>query len=110
MKVWHTVLQEELRTINGHLKVKSLSYSYETDTYHGYKAVKDYIGFHELTEEGYKKLREGVVKVWGDLLDEDLTQYAGLRPYYEQAVDYLVYKTLKVSKRYKELLLSAKTF
>jgi len=96
------VLQEELRIINGHLKVKSLSYSYETETFYGYESVRDYIGFHQLTPEGYKKLRNAVMKVWGDLLGENLTQYAEQRPYYEQAVDYLVYKTLKVSKQYKE--------
>ena len=96
------VLQEDLRIINGHLKVKSLSYSFETDYDFGYNAVKDYIGFHLLSEEGYIKLRGDILRTWGDLLDEDLTQYAGKRPYYEQAVDYLVYKTLKVSKQYKE--------
>ena len=96
------VLQEELRIINGHLKVKSLSYSYETETFYGYESVRDYIGFHQLTPEGYKKLRNAVMKVWGDLLGENLTQYAEQRSYYEQAVDYLVYKTLKVSKQYKE--------
>ena len=96
------VLQEDLRVINGHLKVKSLSYSYEISTYHGYKSVKDYVGFYQLTEDGYKKLRNDIVKKWGDLLGDDLTHYAAERPYYEQAVDYLVYKTLKVSKQYKE--------
>lgn len=96
------VLQEDLRIINGHLKVKSLSYSYETSTYYGYKAVKDDVGFHQLTENGYNNLRYGIVKKWGDLLDDDLTRYEAERPYYEQAVDYLVYKTLKVSKQYNE--------
>lgn len=96
------VLQEDLRIINGHLRVKSLSYSYETDTFYGYNAVRDYIGFHQLTEAGYKKLRDGILKDWGDLLGEDLTQYNVQRPYYELAVDYLTYKTIKVSKQYKE--------
>lgn len=96
------VLQEDLRIINGHLKVKSLSYSFETGIDYGHNAVTNDIGFHQLTEVGYKKLREGIVKAWGDLLGEDLTQNAGKRPYYELSVDYLVYKTLKVSKQYKE--------
>lgn len=96
------VLQEDLRIINGHLKVKSISYSFETDNDYGYYAVKDYIGFHLLSEDGYKKLRVDILKAWGALLEEDLTQYDGKRPYYHQAVDYLVYKTLKVSKQYKE--------
>lgn len=96
------VLQEDLRVINGHLKVKSLSYSYETETFYGYESVKDYLGFPQLTKDGYNQLRCSILKGWGNLLREDLTQYAELRPYYEQAVDYLVYKTLKVSKQYKE--------
>lgn len=96
------VLQENLRTINGHLKVKSLSYSFETEYDYGYEAVRDYVGFHNLTDKGYIELRNGIVAGWGASLDEDLTQYSGQRPYYEQAVDYLVYKTLKVSKQYSE--------
>jgi hypothetical protein len=96
------VLQENLRTINGHLKVKSLSYSFETEYDYGYEAVRDYVGFHNLSDVGYSKLRDGIVEGWGALLDEDLTQYSGQRPYYKQAVDYLVYKTLKVSKQYNE--------
>lgn len=96
------VLQENLRTINGHLKVKSLSYSFETEYDYGYEALRDYVGFHNLTDKGYIELRNGIVAGWGALLDEDLTQYSGQRPYYEQAVDYLVYKTLKVSKQYSE--------
>jgi hypothetical protein len=96
------VKQEALRTINGHLKVKSLSYSFETETYYGYEAVRDYVGFKNLTPDGYEKLRDGIVSEWSLLLDEDLTSHAAVRPYYEQAVDYLVYKTLKVSKQYKE--------
>lgn len=94
------VLQEDLRIINGHLKVKSLSYSFESDTYYGYNAVKDYLGYKNLTEPGYKKLRDSIVKAWGELLDEDLAKHRDASPYYEQAVDYLVYKTLKVSKQY----------
>lgn len=96
------VLQEDLRIINGHLKVKSLSYSFETDNDYGFEAVKEYIGFNKLTDIGYGKLRNAILAKWGELLSEDLTQFAGQRPYYEQAVDYLVYKTLKVSKQYKE--------
>lgn len=96
------VLQENLRAINGHLKVKSLSYSFETEYDYGYEAVRDYVGFHNLTDKGYIELRNGIVAGWGALLDENLTQYAGKRSYYEQAVDYLVYKTLKVSKQYSE--------
>lgn len=96
------VMQEDLRIMNGHLKVKSLSYSFETSNDFGYEAVKEYIAFHQLTEAGYNTLRNCILKTWGALLEEDLTQYSGQRPYYEQAVDYLVYKTLKVSKQYKE--------
>lgn len=96
------VMQENLRIINGHLKVKSLSYSFETANDFGYEAVKEYIGFHQLSEVGYNTLRNCILKIWGVLLEEDLTQYARQRPYYEQAVDYMVYKTLKVSKQYKE--------
>lgn len=96
------VMQENLRIINGHLKVKSLSYSFEISNDFGYEAVKEYIGFHQLSEVGYHTLRNCILKTWGDLLEEDLAQYSGQRPYYEQAVDYLVYKTLKVSKQYKE--------
>lgn len=96
------VIQEDLRIINGHLKVKSLSYSFETETNFGYEAVKDFIGFEKLTETGYQQLRKGIVGEWGTILGEDLTKYADKRSYYWLAVDYLVYKTLKISKQYRE--------
>lgn len=93
--------QKGLRIINGHLKAESLTYSYETDTYYGFRAVKS-LGYVNLTEKGYQSLRNDIVKAWSDVVGEDIKKHQADRAYYEQAIDYLVYKTLKISKQYKQ--------
>jgi hypothetical protein len=90
--------QKGLRIINGHLKAESLKYSYETDTYYGFRAVKS-LGYVNLTEKGYQSLRNDIVKAWSDVVGEDIKKHQTDRAYYEQAIDYLVYKTLKISKQ-----------
>lgn len=94
-------LQKDLRIINGHLKAESLMYSYETETYYGYEAVKG-LGYTNLTEKGYKSLRKNIVDAWDEVLGEKIEKHREDKPYYELAVDYLVYKTLKISKQYKQ--------
>ncbi len=93
--------QKGLRIINGHLKAESLTYSYETAIYYGFRAVKS-LGYINLTEKGYQSLRNDIVKAWSDAVGEDIEKHQADRAYYKQAVDYLVYKTLKISKQYKQ--------
>lgn len=93
--------QEQLRRINGHLIAKQLTFSYDTAEVHRCKEVRK-LGFDQLTEEGYKFLRDTIVKCWDEALNKKISENTNGRSYYEQAIDYIVYKTLKVSRNYEE--------
>lgn len=93
--------QEHLRRINGHLIAKGITYSYDTAEVHRWKEVKK-LGFDNLTETGYNFLRDKIIKDWDEVLGKKVSENARVRPYYEQAIDYIVYKTLKVSRNYEE--------
>lgn len=94
-------LREDLRTINDHLLVKSLTYSYQPENQYGIERIKRKLHFKELTEKGYSVLRNDIIAKWSKAIGRNLSIY-NTKPYYDEAIDYLVYKTLKVSYQYKE--------
>ncbi len=94
-------LHEKLRTINDHLLVESLTYSYNPENKYGIERIRGKLEFKNLTEKGYELLKNDIVAKWCNVLGRDLTINKS-RPYYEEAIEYLVYKTLKVSYQYKE--------
>ncbi|TWV11243.1 ATP-binding protein [Bacteroidaceae bacterium HV4-6-C5C] len=94
-------LQDHLRNINGHLQAESLTYIYEPDLDYGYIYLKKRLEMSKLSPEGYANLRNDITKFWGELMECDLAKFRD-KPYYSLAIDYLVYKTLKISKQYKE--------
>lgn len=94
-------LREDLRTINDHLLVESLTYSYQPRNQYGIERIKRKLHFKELTEKGYSALRNDIIAKWSKAIGRNLSIY-NPKPYYDEAIDYLVYKTLKVSYQYKE--------
>ena len=91
------IKQENLHCINDHLKAKSisLSISHQFD----YSWMKGNLRMQNLTEEGYSLLRESVLNGWESVLRIKLMENdRGAR---SVALNYLVYKTLKISKQYK---------
>lgn len=93
-------LHENLRTINDHLLVESLTYSYSSENKYGIEQIKKRLGFKYLTEKGYDSLKNDIVTKWSKKLNKNL--FNNRKPYHEEAIEYLVYKTLKVSYQYKE--------
>lgn len=94
-------LQDHLRIINGHLQAESLTYMYYPYMDYSFDFVKLRLKMPNLSEKGYANLRNDIVCLWGKLIERDLTTFKD-KPYYSLAIDYLVYKTLKISKQYKE--------
>ena len=94
-------LHEDLRTINDHLLVESLTFSYQPENQYGIERIKRKLHFKELTEKGYFLLRNDIIAKWSKAIGRNLSIY-NTKPYYDEAIDYLVYKTLKVSCQYKE--------
>ena len=94
-------LHEELRTINEHLLVESLTYSFISGQDYGLYRIKRKLNFQNLSSAGYEALKRQIVSEWGRVIGMDLTRCQN-EPYYKETIEYLVYKTLKVSFQYKE--------
>lgn len=94
-------LHEDLRTINDHLLAESITYSYDFRQDYGIKRVKTRLQYKNLTQGGYEKLKAQISKEWENVVKIDFTKCQQKR-YYNEAIEYLVYKTLKVSYQYKE--------
>ena len=72
--------QEGYRTINGHLKVASLTFSVKQTDYNAKKLrAKKYYNFDE---NGFRKAKSLAVKYWSDVIAIDLNQYENKRKYY----------------------------
>lgn len=95
------ITQPEYRNINEHLRAKSLRVIPCEESAYGYNAVRTKLGYRNLSKETYQNMRKDIVHLWGEKVGKNLLGYSKY-PLYSIAVDYLVYKTLKVSKQYKE--------
>lgn len=87
--------------INDHLSVVAIETRLKDKVY-DYKYIKKNTAFYALYKRGYDALRKQVVTCWSEEVQEDLTKYAEVREYYEKAIDYLVYKTMRIASQYKE--------
>ena len=95
------ITQDQYRTINNHLKAMGLRVIPCRSDKYGINAIKKKLNFKEMDESTYQMMRQELVGLWSKAVGKDLTKFSN-HPLYELAVDYLVYKTLKVSKQYKE--------
>lgn len=88
------------REINGHLKVTGFICSIKQN---GYNAKKLRTGkYYNFDETGFKKAKALTLKYWGEAINVAITQFENQRRYYDIAIDYLTYKTLKISAIYKQ--------
>lgn len=90
----------EFRTINGHLNITGFKLNLKHKKY-DIKYLKQNIGFLRLQQKGYDDFRESIIKYWSDCISIDLLQYRN-RKFYDEAIGYLVCKTLKISKTYSQ--------
>lgn len=90
----------EFRTINGHLNITGFKLNLKNKKY-DIKYLKHNIGFLRLQQKGYDDFRESIIKYWSDCISVDLLQYSN-RKFYDEAIGYLVCKTLKISKTYRQ--------
>ncbi len=89
------------RTINGHLDVVGFRLTKRNIEYNA-KYLNKHIGFLRLQQKGFDRFKFLIVKYWGEMIAENLSQFSNIRKNYEEAVGYLVYKTLKISKKYRQ--------
>ncbi|GAA6257088.1 hypothetical protein F070042J6_29400 [Bacteroides sp. f07] len=89
------------REINDHLTVTGLVFG-STPYHYNVKYINQKTDYHFVTA-GYDKLRHAILLEWSRISDCDLQLVAGSRRYGEDALDYLVYKTLKISCHYPSM-------
>lgn len=92
--------KQYFRVINKHLKVCGISISRKKYAYDA-KRVRNKGYYKNLTQAGFDKIENILLKMWGDVIAEDLSLYKNRR-YYQEAIDYLTYKTLKISVLYSQ--------
>lgn len=88
----------KFRKINDHLTVIGLSLS-GTSVSYDLKYLKKQAEYN-LTQAGYNILRTKIIQEWSRIADCDLTDVANQRKYGEDALDYLVCKTLKITSKH----------
>lgn len=90
--------KQNFRVINNHLEVRGISISRKKYAYDAQR-VRNKGYYKNLTQAGFDKIENILLKMWGDVIAEDLSLYKNRR-YYQEAIDYLTYKTLKISVLY----------
>ena len=92
--------KQNFRVINKHLKVCGISISRKKYVYDAQR-VRNKGYYKNLTQAGFDKIENMLLKIWGDVIAEDLSLYKNRR-YYHEAIGYLTYKTLKISALYSQ--------
>ena len=92
--------KQNFRVINNHLEVRGISISRKKYVYDAQR-VRNKGYYKNLTQAGFDKIENILLKMWGDVIAEDLSLYKNRR-YYQEAIDYLTYKTLKISVLYSQ--------
>lgn len=92
--------KQTFRVINNHLEVRGISISRKKYVYDAQR-VRNKGYYKNLTQAGFDKIENILLKMWGDVIAEDLSLYKNRR-YYQEAIDYLTYKTLKISVLYSQ--------
>jgi hypothetical protein len=93
--------KSQFRVINSHLEVTGLKLSNRMIEYNA-KYLNRHLGFMRLQRRGFDKFKDLIVRYWGEMIAENLSDFSNVRENYKTAIGYLVYKTLKISKQYKQ--------
>lgn len=93
--------ESKFRIINGHLEVVGFKLSNQQIEYNA-KYLKQQLDFKKLQQRGFDEFKKLIVEYWGEIIEENLSNFSDIRKNYEAAIGYLVYKTLKISKKYKQ--------
>lgn len=93
--------KDEGRVINGHLRVTSFDlkrkpYSYDLDYIHSR------LGFNQFGSKEYELMTSILLETWSKHVGFDIVTNSRSYIYRTQAINYLVYKTLKIASTYDE--------
>lgn len=89
------------RVINGHLEVASFKLRKNKLEYDiGY--IHQKLGFRQFLRKDFEKMASILISTWSELTEIDISEAGKDVAYRNQAINYLVYKTLKIASTYDE--------
>ena len=93
--------EDEDRIINGHLKVNSFKLSLKERDY-DLQEIRRNLGYSQFIERDFASMKKALLRVWSDQIHFKLYTVINLRQHGSKALNYLVYKTLKIAATYDE--------
>ena len=95
--------REEFRKINGHLMADGISCSLYDKREKDYSiaGVRKYLGFKHITDHAFSNIYNQIIRLWSLNIGTVLNLNKRKR-FHKEALEYLVYKTLKISKTYRQ--------
>lgn len=92
---------EEGRVINGHLRMTSFDLKRKPCDY-DLDYIHQRLGFRQFGLDDYEKMKSILLNTWNSLVGFDILANSESYLYRNQAINYLVYKTLKIACTYDE--------
>lgn len=89
------------RVINGHLRVSSFRLRRNNLDYE-LAYIHHKLGYRQFSREDFEKMSAVLLSTWSELIGLDLTKAVQGKAYGQLAINYLVYKTLKIAYTYDE--------
>lgn len=93
--------EESGRIINGHLKVTSFKLRQKEHLY-DIAYIHEKIGYKQFTAEDFDRMKQILLQTWNRILHYDIIENSTSYVYRTLAINYLVYKTLKIANSYDE--------
>ncbi|MBR1558108.1 MAG: hypothetical protein IJ647_10215 [Prevotella sp.] len=95
--------QGGFKRINGHLDVEHFQISCKGD--YGLRYINDHLDIEPFTGDKYDDIRYQILAIWSDLLlrdEEHFDDYTSDKQFGEVALNYIVYKTIKIATKYAD--------
>lgn len=89
------------RIINGHLRVTSFNLKRKPCNY-DLDYIHQRLGYRQFGSDDYEKMKSILLNTWNSLVEFDILANSKSYLYRNQAINYLVYKTLKIACTYDE--------
>lgn len=89
------------RIINGHLRVTSFNLKRKPCNY-DLECIHQRLGYRQFGSDDYEKMKSILLNTWNSLVGFDILANSKSYLYRNQAINYLVYKTLKIACTYDE--------
>ena len=93
--------KDEDRIINGHLKVNSFRLTLKDRNY-DLKEIRKNLGYSQFVERDFTSMKKALIAVWAEQIHYNLSATVKWRQHGTKALNYLVYKTLKIAATYEE--------